>query len=69
MTMQEQTRNSVWIANEIRRWQIAEAAWTRSARKSTEPRPRPIRRAIGRSIIRIGERVAAEPAFRPARSR
>ena len=67
--MQEQTRTSVWIANEIRRWQMAEAASTRRARRTSVPRPQPIRRAIGRSIIRIGERVAAEPSFRPARSR
>jgi hypothetical protein len=69
MTMQEQTRTSVWIANEIRRWQMAEAASARRARQSPAPRPQPIRRAIGRSIIRIGERVAAEPSFRPARPR
>jgi hypothetical protein len=69
MTMQEQTRTTVWIANEIRRWQMAEAASARRARPSPAPRPQPIRRAIGRSIIRIGERVAAEPSFRPARPR
>jgi hypothetical protein len=28
-----------------------------------------IRRSIGHSIIRIGERLAAEPALEPARSR
>lgn len=67
--MQEQTRTSVWIANEIRRWQLAEAASARRARQTRRPQPQPIRRAIGRSIIRIGERVAAEPSFRPARSR
>jgi hypothetical protein len=70
--MREQTRISVWIAREIRRWQIAEATGTRTARSArpgapTQPRP-PIRRAVGRSIIAIGERVAAEPSFRPART-
>ncbi len=29
--------------------------------------PSRIRRSVGRSIIRIGERLAAEPALRPAR--
>jgi hypothetical protein len=67
--MQENARNSVWIANQLRRWEMAEAAWVRSARQTSQPRPQPVRRAIGRSIIRIGERVAAEPSFRPARSR
>jgi hypothetical protein len=67
--MQEKARYSVWIANQIRRREMAEAAWVRSARQTSQPRPQPIRRAIGRSIIRIGERVAAEPSFRPARSR
>lgn len=28
----------------------------------------PFRRAIGHTIIRIGERMAAEPTFRPART-
>jgi len=68
--MQEQARISVWIAKEIRRWQMAEASRARSARSARVPAPRqPIRRAVGRSIVRIGERVAAEPSFKPARSR
>jgi hypothetical protein len=58
---------SVWIATEIRRWQIEEAARARSVRRAAPPRA-PIRRAVGRSIVRIGERVAAEPSFRPART-
>ena len=33
------------------------------------PRSQPIRQTIGRTIIRIGQRMAAEPSFRPARSR
>jgi len=66
--MQEQTRISVWIAQEIRRWQIAEASRARSARRQPMPR-QPIRRSVGRSIVRIGERVAAEPSFEPARPR
>ena len=66
--MQEQARISVWIAREIRRWEIADAARARRAREAAAPR-QPIRRVVGRSIVRIGERVAAEPSFRPARSR
>ncbi len=67
--MQENARNSVWIRNEIRRREMAEAAWVRTARQANPTRPQPVRRAIGRSIIRIGQRVAADPSFTPARSR
>ncbi len=66
--MQEQARISVWIAREIRRWEMADAARTRRAREAVPPR-QPIRRAVGRSIVRIGERIAAEPSFEPARNR
>jgi hypothetical protein len=52
------------VANErIRRFR-REAQYARHQR----PRSEPIRRTIGRSIIRIGERMAAEPSFRPART-
>jgi hypothetical protein len=45
---------------------IAEREADRLARQ--HPSPRPIRRAIGRSMVRIGIRLA-EPNLRPARSR
>jgi len=46
----------------------AEAAVAHLARRSPERR---VRRALGRSIVRLGERLASEPAERvsPARSR
>jgi len=66
--MQEQARISVWIAKEIRRWEMAEVARARRAREASPIRP-PIRRSVGRSIVRFGERVAAEPSIQPARSR
>ena len=31
--------------------------------------PAPGRRALGRSLIKLGERIAAEPVLRPVRSR
>jgi hypothetical protein len=53
------------IANErIRRYR-REAQFARHQ----AARSQPIRRTIGRTIIRIGERMAAEPSFRPARTR
>jgi hypothetical protein len=70
--MQEQARISVWIAREIRRAQIAEASGTRSVARARSARPgarQPIRRAVGRSIVRFGERIAAEPSIQPARIR
>jgi hypothetical protein len=45
---------------------IAEREADRLARQ--RPAHRPIRQAIGRSMVRIGARLA-EPNFRPARSR
>ncbi len=29
---------------------------------------RPVRRWVGRQLVRMGQRLAAEPSFRPARS-
>jgi hypothetical protein len=62
--MDFQTDMQMQVANErIRRFR-REAQYARHQR----PRSEPIRRTIGRSIIRIGERMAAEPSFRPART-
>jgi hypothetical protein len=47
--------------------EIAHAAAARRARHET-PSPS-IRRAVGRRIIAIGARVAAEPTLEPVRSR
>jgi hypothetical protein len=45
------------------------AANARLFRRSVDTRPQPLRRSIGRRIIAIGARVAAEPSIQPARSR
>ncbi len=66
--MQNQTFAALLIAHEMRRRDIDDAVRARSLRRAAVP-SQPLRRAIGRSIIRIGERVAAEPSFQPARSR
>jgi hypothetical protein len=50
----------------------AEAQEARNARRATRADERRIRRAIGRSIVRLGARIAAEPAverLQPAGSR
>jgi hypothetical protein len=45
------------------------AAHVREARAMQAGADRaPIRRALGRSLIRLGERIAAEQVLRPARS-
>jgi hypothetical protein len=45
------------------------AANARLIGRSVRSEPQPIRRAIGRRIIAIGARLAAEPSVQPARSR
>ena len=68
--MKAQARYRLRIAHEIRRREIADAAADRSMRTVPgRPASQPVRRRLGRSIIRIGERLAAEPSIRPARSR
>jgi hypothetical protein len=68
MTMELQTENRLRIAYEIRRPDIEAVARLCALFASIDRRPRSIRRSIGRSIISIGQRVAAEP-LQPARSR
>ncbi len=41
----------------------------RRQRNQLAPQPQSVRRAVGRSIIEIGHRIAAEPQPRLARSR
>lgn len=53
------------LAHERQERFIAEAA----QRRLVEPRPSPIRRSIGRRVIAMGQRIAAEPSFELARSR
>ena len=53
------------LAHERQERLIAEAAQSRLV----EPRPSPIRRFVGRRVIAVGQRIAAEPHFELARSR
>lgn len=53
------------LARERQERLIAEAA----QRRLVEQRPSFIRRSIGRRVIAMGERIAAEPRFELARSR
>ena len=53
------------LAHERQERLIAEAAHARLV----ESRPSPIRRSIGRRVIAVGQRIAAEPHFELARSR
>jgi hypothetical protein len=55
------------LANERIRERIDEASRARLAGRKERPS---LRRSVGNSMIRIGERLAAEPSpFRPARMR
>jgi hypothetical protein len=64
MTMKSYADIQMQVARErIGRYR-KEAESDRRVRHSRQP----FRRAIGHTIIRIGERMAAEPTFRPART-
>ena len=56
------------LANDRIRSRVIEAANARLVRAEAEHRPS-IRRSVGHQMIRIGERLAEEPGFQPARSR
>ena len=68
--MQFQAEMQLRLAKEQRYEQFRAAAVARLAARP-EPRAarRPIRRALGDRIIAIGQRIAADPSLRPARSR
>ena len=59
------------VANDLIADRLREACIARLAAASHEfaPRRPNLRRSIGQSMIRIGERLAAEPALQSARSR
>jgi hypothetical protein len=59
----ENAENRLFLANQNAAALQRDAANERLA----AARSNPIRRSIGYSIIRIGERLAAEPNLRPAR--
>jgi hypothetical protein len=68
MTMQELNRYPLvlYLVNEARRREIRAAALARQV----PARPRnSLRRSVGHSIVRLGERLAGEPSFELARSR
>ena len=46
----------------------AEIEFLRLARLARKPRQTSIRRSLGRRMIRIGARLAADPSLRPART-
>ena len=56
------------LAQERREREIADAI-ERRRNRADQPVIHPVRRAVGRSIIAIGARIAAEPQPRLARSR
>ncbi len=60
------------FASERRQRDIQQVRQERLARRSESRRPRPpVRRAFGRSLVRLGSRLAGEgdASFEPARSR
>ena len=68
-TMQSQIQSALFVARDQRERDIAQAA---SERRFASPRPsiRPsLRRSIGRRVIAMGERIAAESHLELARSR
>jgi hypothetical protein len=56
-------------ATNKRQARLAAHAHEARALQARRGAPAPVRRALGRSLIKLGERIAAEPALRPARSR
>jgi hypothetical protein len=64
-TMQHQTLLDLALAHEIRERDIERAA---IERRFSTPRPS-IRRAVGRRVIAVGQRIASEPSPQLARSR
>ena len=66
MTMNHYSEIQLLLANEVIRSRVLDAAHARLARPQIRYS---IRRQVGHQIIRIGERLAEDPAFQPARSR
>ncbi len=55
-------------ANDQRQARLNARVREARALQASSAAPAPARRVLGRSLIRLGERIAAEPAFRSARS-
>ena len=66
--MKNHSELQLLLANDRIRSRVIAAANERLGRPTAEPRTS-IRRSVGHQIIRIGERLAEEPHFQPARSR
>jgi hypothetical protein len=64
--MNEFTASQLRLVNALIAARITEAS---NERLNASSRPSRIRQSIGHSIIRIGERLVAEPPLEPARSR
>ena len=68
--MTVQTQNAyplvLYLVNEAHARQIREAALARQVPSRPQ---RQLRRSIGHSIVRLGERLAGEPSFELVRSR
>jgi hypothetical protein len=68
--MQAQTQIQLQFARERRSNDLQAAAQARLiGRSASRAERQPLRRALGRRIIAIGARVAAEPTIQPARTR
>jgi hypothetical protein len=63
--MQTQARLALALAREFQQREIERAA---IERRFSTPRPS-IRRTLGRRVIAVGQRIAAEPSLELARSR
>ena len=67
--MQENAQIQLRLVNDRIATRIREASDARLIASRTSVPTRSVRRTVGHSIIRIGERLAAEPHFQPARPR
>jgi hypothetical protein len=68
-TVNEYARLRLLLAQQYRKRDLADAANARRLRSESAASDQPIRARIGRSIIRIGERLAEESNLEPARPR
>ena len=68
--MKAQTQIQLQFARDRRSNDLQAAAQARLIGRTASPAARqPLRRVLGRRIIAIGARVAAEPTIQPARTR
>ena len=73
---QQGGENTVWMshptAREVRAHHEARVAHMRReihGTRGVHPRPHPMRRWVGRQLVRAGTRLSADPSLRPVRSR